>query len=246
MMSRLESAVTEVTTSLEEYRFSDAGQLIYSLLWDDFADWYVEASKVSPNHDLLLHTLSTILMLIHPIAPFVSEAIWTELPGARGQLITTPWPVVDTTRTKTELSSANLFETVRSVVGAARTVAAEEQLTKPVILTTDPELAEVVDLVKRLARASDVKLVKEGSGLYLGTPSPSWIQADHAQIEARKHRLEASRAEKVTHLKSLDAKLANTRYVESAPAMIVDETRKLQTETAETINKLTDQLSKLS
>jgi len=237
--------VQTVTRALEEYRFSDAGQLVYSLLWDDFADWYLEASKVSPNHDLLIDILETILKLVHPIAPFVSEAIWGQIAWHKEQLITTEWPVVDTTRTD-RLDLVGDFDDTISVVQAARTVIAEEQLTKPVILTTDAELAEAADLVKRLARASDVKLVKEGSGLYLGTAVPAWIEADHAQIEARRHRLEAARAEKVTHLKSLDAKLANTRYVESAPAKVVDETRKLQVETAEMIRKLTDQLSKLS
>jgi valyl-tRNA synthetase len=96
--------VADVTQAIEDYRFSEAGQLVYSLLWDDFADWYIEASQVSPNHDLLVYGLETILKLLHPIAPFVSEAIWSHLPGRTGQLITTPWPVVDTTRTKADLS----------------------------------------------------------------------------------------------------------------------------------------------
>jgi valyl-tRNA synthetase len=245
MAAKLNAAITDATQAIEDYRFSDAGQIIYSLLWDDFADWYLEASKVSPNHDFLVHTLETILTLLHPIAPFVTEAIWSELPWQSGQLITTPWPVADKTRTKVDLFEVGFFETTKSVIQTARTLMAEEQLSKATILTTDQKLIESTDLIKRLAKAGEVKLVQEGSGLYLGALTPAWIQADAQLIAARKHRLQAQLKEKQTYLKSLDAKLANARYIESAPAAIVEQTRHLHTETAELLAKLTEQLHAL-
>ncbi|MDB5179181.1 MAG: Valyl-tRNA synthetase, partial [Patescibacteria group bacterium] len=245
MMAKLNAAVEGVTQAIEDYRFSDAGQLVYSLLWDDFADWYLEASKISPNHDLLVHTLETILKLAHPIAPFVSEAIWSELPWQDGQLIITTWPAVDTTRTKPELSRANLFGTMKSLVQATRAIAAEEQLTKPVILTTDGLLIESAELIKRLARASEIKLVEQGSGLYLGTSIPAWIEADAALVKARHDRLKQQQTEKQIYLKSLEAKLANTRYVESAPEAIVQDTKRRHAETLMLLSKLDEQLSAL-
>ncbi len=245
LMTKLNVAVTEVTKAIEDYRFSEAGQLIYALLWDDFADWYLEASKITPNHPLLTHTLETILTLLHPIAPFVTEAIWSELPWHQTQLITRSWPVVDITRTKPDLFEANLFETIKSVVQSARTIVAEEQLSKPTILTIDQKLATSTELIQRLARVATVELVQEGSGLYLGTSAPAWIKADQTMIENRRHRLEQQQIEKQAYLKSLAAKLANTKYVESAPANIVADTRARHTETEQLLAKLTEQLARL-
>jgi valyl-tRNA synthetase len=243
LATKLDTAVTDVTRALDEYRFSDAGGQIYSLLWDDFADWYIEASKVSPNHDLLVHALETILTLIHPIAPFVSEAIWSELPWQQNQLISRLWPVVDITRTNTELSDN--FDTLKTIVSATRTISAEEQLSKPIILIADDTLKDQTDLIKRLARASEVKIVGQGSGLYLGTASPAWIEADAELIAARQHRLQAQRAEKQTYLKSLESKLANTKYTESAPTKVVEETRARHMETQALLTKLDEQLAAL-
>ncbi len=245
LMSKLDHAIADVTKAIEEYRFSDAGQIVYALLWDDFADWYVEASKVSPNHDLLVYALQTTLKLLHPIAPFVSEAIHGHLPASKEQLITTAWPVVDITRTKAVFSAVMRFEQIKSTVQAIRTLTAEEQLSKPTILTTDAELTKSADLIARLARAQEIKLVKQGSGLYLGTVTPAWIEANSSTIQARQKRLEQQRAEKQGYLKSLEAKLGNAKYVESAPAAVVEETRARQAETQQMIDRLGEQLEAL-
>ena len=246
MMAKLNAAVQDVTQAIEDYRFSEAGQIVYSLLWDDFADWYVEASKVSVNHDLLVRALETIVTLIHPIAPFVSEAIWSELPWHVDQLISSDWPVVDTTRTKTELVSVNLFESIKSLVQAIRAISAEEQLSKPVILITHKELMSHGDLIKRLGRAGEIKLVPAGSGLYLGTTIPAWIEAGPGRIAARQHRLASHRDEKAAYAHNLTAKLANTKYTESAPAHVVGETRVRLAEAQALVVKLEDQLANLS
>ena len=246
IMARLDATVANATQAIEDYRFSEAGQNVYSLLWDDFADWYIEASKVSPNHNLLVYGLDTILTLIHPIAPFVSEAIWHELPWQTRQLISSSWPVVNTTRTKVELTQVNLFGTIKSLVQAVRTISAEEQLSKPVILVTQQELMDSENLLKRLARASEVKLVEKGTGLYLGTASSSWIEADADRIASRQHRLASQLDEKATYAKSLTTKLANPKYTASAPAHVVGETRARLAEAQSLVAKLEAQLANLS
>jgi valyl-tRNA synthetase len=244
ILARVNDTVRSVTTAIEDYRFSEAGQQVYSLLWDDFADWYVEAAKVEQTPNVLYHALSTILTLLHPIAPFVTEAIWEALPGRDGQLITAPWP--EAVKAPAALTKeAAKFESIKDVVQAARTVSAEEQLSKPTILTTDPQLADSAGLIARLARAGGVKQVEKGSGVFLGTQAPAWIEATAEQVTTRKHRLEKLRAEKQAYLKSLDARLANKSYVKSAPADVVQETRTRQAETQQLLTKLDEQLSAL-
>jgi len=246
LLAKLDTAIQDTTKAIEDYRFSEAGQIVYSLLWDDFADWYIEASKVSPNHDLLLHALQIILKLLHPIAPFVTEAIWSHYPWPTEQLITEPWPVVDTTGTKDELSDAVQFESVKSVVQATRTVSAEEQLTKPVILTTSKQLLESTDLIKRLARAADVKLVQKGSGLYLGTSIPAWIEATSEQIQKRKLRLEGEINAKQAFIATLDARLNNPGYMKNAPEALVADTKERRRQNLELIEIYRQQLKALN
>jgi valyl-tRNA synthetase len=238
LMAKLDAAVDEVTKAIEDYRFSDAGQIVYGLLWDDFADWYVEAAKVSPNHDLLVYALETILKLAHPVAPFVTEALWSSLPWQDEQLIVTPWPEPNKSR-----KHNGSFETVKTVIQAIRTVSAEEQLSKPTVLTTDKKLVESSELIVRLGRVGGVKLVEQGSGLYLG--NDAWIEADRELLLTRKSRLEAQRDEKKNYLKSLEVKLGNDRYVASAPEAVVRETRDRKEETLMLLSKLDEQLADL-
>lgn len=93
--TRLNQAIHKLESYMPEYKYSEAGQVIYSLLWDDFADQYLEASKHSLNPSLLLYGLTTILKLLHPFAPFVTEAIWQQLYSDKKLLINENWPKIE-------------------------------------------------------------------------------------------------------------------------------------------------------
>jgi valyl-tRNA synthetase len=101
IVSRLERATDEVTSLLESFQFSRAALALYDVLWGEVCDWYIELVKprlydkeadrsaLSAN---LLHVLERVLRLLHPIMPFVTEEIWSFLPGERGLLAVSPWP----------------------------------------------------------------------------------------------------------------------------------------------------------
>lgn len=84
--------IKDVSRHLDSYRFSEAGEAVYHLLWSELADCYIEYSKQSLNPEVLAHVLDTVLRLAHPFAPFVTEAIWQELPWTETNLITEHWP----------------------------------------------------------------------------------------------------------------------------------------------------------
>jgi valyl-tRNA synthetase len=92
MALQINSAISTTTTSIETYRYSEAGQAVYTLLWDQLADQYIEYSKQTTNPMMLAYALDTVLRLAHPFAPFVTEAIWQELPWQDSILITETWP----------------------------------------------------------------------------------------------------------------------------------------------------------
>ncbi|HWA40347.1 MAG TPA: valine--tRNA ligase, partial [Gemmatimonadales bacterium] len=106
IIARCETAVREATDALGKFRLNDAASAAYHFLWSDFADWYVEAIKPrlygdQPGGDVAravaYRVFDTALRLLHPVMPFITEAIWQKLPGrARGELLVTArWPEPD-------------------------------------------------------------------------------------------------------------------------------------------------------
>jgi valyl-tRNA synthetase len=109
ILSRLAHTIADMTRLIDEYQLGEAGRAAYDFAWGDFADWYIEASKITLNGSdtasaqrtrlVLVHVLDQTLRLLHPYMPFVTEEIWQHLKKAIGDqkwpeaLIIAPWPV---------------------------------------------------------------------------------------------------------------------------------------------------------
>jgi len=248
ILARTNDTVREVTEAIEDYRFSEAGQLVYSLLWDDFADWYIEASKVGQNPNILYHTLGTILTILHPMAPFVTEAIWEAMPGTSGQLITTPWP--QSVKAPTDLiKQAKLFEEIKEVVGNSRSLMASIQPKSARLQLADEKLRPEINLISKLTRLPENRIQvgeddKPKTGL-ISVGLNGYLAVSEEEMLAYKHRLTTQLQEKQAYLRSLDARLANEGYVKSAPATVVQDTRDRREETLMLLSKLNEQLAAL-
>jgi valyl-tRNA synthetase len=110
ILLRLNTAISEVTTALEDYRFSDAAAALYRFFWSEYCDWYIEASKAvlqGGDEKRKANTLAVIdfvlghtLRLFHPFLPFITEELWNgmgfnaDMPGDQGgrSIMTAPWP----------------------------------------------------------------------------------------------------------------------------------------------------------
>ncbi len=103
---RLNQVTAEVTSQIEEYRFNEAASSLYQFIWHEFCDWYLELikptlyGKVNPEKRIfvqttLRHTLATILQLLHPFMPFLTEEIWQALDESQGSIMVSPYPVFD-------------------------------------------------------------------------------------------------------------------------------------------------------
>ena len=93
-MLKLQQSAKTISKHLDTYRFSEAYETLYHFVWDDVADWYIEASKSQESRELLGYVLETILKLAHPFAPFVTETIWSNL-EPKNLLIAEEWPKTD-------------------------------------------------------------------------------------------------------------------------------------------------------
>jgi valyl-tRNA synthetase len=104
IMSRLQDVIAEVDDLYERYEFAKIADLLYHFAWDEVCDWYVELAKISlggPSADVTRRVLGEVfdvlLRLLHPIMPFLTEALWTALTGGESVVIA-PWPVADPSR----------------------------------------------------------------------------------------------------------------------------------------------------
>ncbi|MEX0749033.1 MAG: valine--tRNA ligase [Candidatus Saccharimonadales bacterium] len=221
--SRLQAVTAEIDRLVAAYRLDEAAQAIYHLLWSDFADWYLEAHKLEQNHAMLSYGLETILKLAHPIVPFITEAIWGELPGSRDPLITTSWPHPE----RIDQKSISEFNQLQSLISQIRTVIAETGETAPNLYYREADLLDDnAALVSKLAGLESCTRVTDGRGLPIpGTPIACWLDVDEHTIARYRQKLEASLKETQAQVAGFESKLDNKAYRRNAPKEIVKETR---------------------
>lgn len=223
VISRLENARRTIEQQLSDYRFAEAGDTMYHAVWDDVADWYLEASKLAPNPSVLAWVLETCLKLAHPFAPFVTETIWTTLERHETLLISQKWPEA----TEFNEIAASEFEQLRALVAEARFVASELPGGKQTLLYgSDSLIADNEELVARLAKLKTVKHTEQPTGLRLAVPNrEAWLEVSAESLYEHQTKLESRIADVRTRIDALQARLNNKSYVENAPKKLVEETK---------------------
>jgi valyl-tRNA synthetase len=224
MLHKLQQTTDGIAADLDNYRFAEAFERLYHFVWDDFADWYIEASKAQSNNELLGYALQAILVIAHPFAPFVTETIWQTLAWENDSILATAsWPKIS----GADETHAQIFEEIKAIVTETRTILKTLGLRSASMYYTEvPFLAENADLITRLARLDSVKEVRDGEGLYLTQTSyRCWLDIDRATSEGYVKQLTESADREAAAVKQLEGRLANKAYADHAPAHIVAETR---------------------
>ena len=224
MLSKLQHSIDEVSSLLSEYRLSEAYEKMYHFVWDDFADWYIEASKNAINPPLLRYGLESILKLAHPFAPFVTEAIWQTLDWTGDSLlISQSWPEA----AKFDKKQAQIFEEIKIIVSETRMIKAALGVKKTSMYFTDvPFLSEHANMIAALARIKGVHEVEDGKGLHLTTTKYNcWLDIDRETTEHYIQKLKKQLTEIESKRDGLKKRLDNPSYAKKAPKKLVDETR---------------------
>lgn len=227
ILAKLAGSVASIDKSIERYDFSGAYHELYHLVWDDFADWYVEASKHNLNYGVLTYGLETILKLAHPFAPFVTETIWQTLnPKDDSLLITTPWPKP----VKHDKKIARDFEQLQAVISEIRQIKTMLGLKYTALYYKDsPLLKDNSKLVAALAKLDEMKPVVEADGLRLTqTPITAWLDIDDGTARVFADKLAARRTEINRQLHALVNRLGNPAYAKKAPKKLVEESKSRQ------------------
>ena len=231
ILNKLNNIIKTTRKHMEKYEFNVVGAELYSFIWDDFCDWYIELSKINMNNttkSVLLHVLTNILKLLHPFMPYVTEEIYGMLPIKDSEsIMVSSYPKFDKKHT---FEDVKLDEIINLIVKIRR-IKLENKLGKDFILVhNDNDLVvENIDLIKRMTKCGnvssncqddklsriDINFMDETLSIYYdGTMSEEEI----ANLIKEKERLIAS----INRRKNL---LANENYISKAPANIVENDR---------------------
>jgi valyl-tRNA synthetase len=237
-------AAREITEAIETYRFNEAASVAYRFVWNIFCDWYLELAKPvlqgadSPAKDetraMTAWVRDEILRLLHPFTPFVTEELWRVTaeggPARDGLLALARWPRHDGLD---DLEAEAEIGWVIDLVTAIRSVRAEMNIATaiPVVLVdvsaaTAARAGRWADVIRRLARLSDISLVERAPqgavqlivrGEVAALPLQGVID-----IATEKTRLEKELARVQSDIARIDGKLANADFVARAPEDVVD------------------------
>ncbi len=218
LLGKLSETIQSVSADIESFKFSEAGSSVYSFVWNDFADWYIEASKGEANVDLLVYVLESVLKLVHPFAPFVSEAVWQKMPWQKQNLIISPWPEAKDSYS----AEVGEFEGLKELILSIRSTKTALGVGKVKAVTSSKKLHEQSNLVNRLSQLESLELTEEGNGLRVAHPEYDlWLSVDTETIQSYVSKLKEQQSEKQQYVASIERRLSNKSYVDNAPAEIV-------------------------
>ncbi|NEZ04561.1 valine--tRNA ligase [Wenzhouxiangella sp. XN201] len=269
--SSLSRTIKEVDQSLADYRFDLAARALYEFVWHEFCDWYLELAKPALADDAdetaaraTRHTLATVLettlRLLHPFVPFITEEIWQRVRIPAGveaeTIMATRWPEAGNVDEAAEADA----EWLKSVISAIRSARTELGLApgKPMPLMVqlgdndDHERLNRFDsLIKRLARIETIERVSDDrdSGdcavALAGNLRMLIPLAGLVDIGEELARLNKQLEREQKGLTQAEKKLANERFVDNAPAEVVEKERQRLSDHESTVSELTAQISKL-
>jgi valyl-tRNA synthetase len=238
ILTRLHATITEVTALYETYAFSSATKTLYAFVWNDFCDWYLEALKIRLYGDdeaakrgasaTALFVLERILLLLHPVMPFVTEEIWPFLPGARGLLMRAAFPgagdvPVDADAERAVSGVVTLVTELRRMRQDAG-LGPREPLDVAVGTGADADLLRSqAALLAGLGRAVLVDAAAGGVPVEVGDARV--MVGGGALAGALIGKLERRLAEARAEQRKAAGKLANAAFVDRAPAAVVIEER---------------------
>jgi valyl-tRNA synthetase len=278
VLSRLERTAGDVRAALDEYRFNDAANLLYRFAWNEVCDWYIEASKLplgrggaeaERTRGVLLGVLESLMRLLHPFMPFLTEEVWQVLvtegwgEAARAErppsIMVAPYPAERPALVDTDAERA--MERLVGVVRTVRNLRSEYDVppSRPVAASVFAEddavraaLTDAVPLLAVLARAEPLEVlataerppgaaIERLDGLEVYVPLAGLVD----DLGAERSRIERELGKVVKEEGQVDAKLGNPSFLERAPEEVVEEVRARRAQLDERRDALARSLERL-
>ena len=244
ILSRTNRTIGEVRRGFNEYRFNDAAHALYQFVWHEFCDWYLEWIKGDLYGDdpqvkitgrtVLFTVLERIIKMLHPITPFVTEEMWSALPGDRSSIMAEPFPEeIGAWDNGAAEDEAALF---MGVVTGLRNIRSETGIhpsaqVKATVICPDADkgklLQENSKAVLALTRVEELQILAEGkrprgAASYIFNEIEIFVPlAGLVDVEQELAKLEKEQGKVSGQLKKVEAKLGNSKFLANAPAQVV-------------------------
>ncbi|MBQ1270426.1 MAG: class I tRNA ligase family protein, partial [Clostridia bacterium] len=250
-----------------KYELGIAADKLYSFIWDDFCDWFIELSKIRLNDKenvkanenaqrVLIHVLSGTMQLLHPFMPFITESVWQALPHEGKSVMVSEWPKYNEALVFEE--EARQMEQVMEVIRAIRNRRAEMNVppSKKAELIINSEkldmFAQAELFFKKLAYASDVKVTAEtpsdASKMVSVVTSAATVfmpMSDLIDFEKELQRLNKEKDNVLSQIARIEGKLSNPGFVAKAPEAVVSAERQKLEGLKEHLSKLEESIGNL-
>ena len=247
ILARLQTTIADVTRLFERFEFGEAGRILYSFIWDDYCDWYIEMTKEqlqdkeaanTTTKSILVFVLDQFLRLLHPIMPFVTEEIWQQIGGQDKSIVVADYPrVMEAYQdSQVEAQMAQLMELIRAV----RTI--RNEMNTP--------LSKPVDLYIKVQDARGQALLEANQAYIKRFCNPAQLVISQApehpeevvtqvlsfaeilmplkgliKLDDELARLEGEQVKLEKEVARIDGKLSNEKFVSRAPEHVVAEER---------------------
>ncbi|WP_304300536.1 valine--tRNA ligase [Phocaeicola plebeius] len=256
--SMLAKTAEEVNDLFGKYRLSEALMAVYKLFWDEFSSWYLEMVKPAygqpidkVTYDKTLAFFETLLKLLHPFMPFITEELWQHIYDRQpGESIMTQTLVKDMPYNETLIAQ---FEAVKEVISGIRTIRLQKNIAQKEALalevTGENPVAGFGSVIAKLCNLSEIKQVEtksEGAAAFMvGTTEYAVPLGNLINVEEELKKLEADLKYQEGFLQSVMKKLSNEKFVSKAPANVIEMERKKQADAETKIAALKESIAAL-
>ncbi len=254
----------EVADLFSKYRLSEALMAIYKLFWDEFSSWYLEIIKPAYGegisgyiHDCTLRFFDNLLHLLHPFMPFITEEIWQHLYDRTEEEIEEEHIslMVDRMTIDTAVCKDLLvrFEVVKEVISNVRSIRLQKNIAQKEALELqivgENPVAAFDAVIMKMCNLSAVTVVEakaDGAAAFMvGTTEYAVPLGNMIDVEAEIARMEAELKHKEGFLQGVLKKLGNEKFVNNAPAAVIEMERKKQADAESIINSLKESIAAL-
>jgi valyl-tRNA synthetase len=273
LLSRLHRCIAEVNSSLDTYRFDEAANGLYHFIWHEYCDWYLElvkpalSDKQSPEaaatRAMLVDTFDTLLRLLHPFMPFITEELWQALPHTGDSIMLAPYPTSNGTFINERVEQE--LESVQKLISGVRDIKGTQGIapSKPVnvtVATASATIAQSLQKHEKLTRALiRVGHLNIGEGVQhpphvasttATLPGGSLIEigidlAGVLDVQKEKARVEKRLKDISSQMEETQKKLANSEFVAKVPPEVLEKTRARHQECLLEHEKLSSELTRL-
>ena len=267
IIGRLNQTIEQVTQAYETYRFDLAAESLYSFVWNDYCDWYLELAKVQlqtgcasrqrATRHTLLRVLEAALRLLHPIMPFITEELWQTIAPmcdakTADSIMLATFPIYDSEWI--DQTAFDKMNTLQELIGVVRNLRGEmgiaPSVKAPLFVESTDNLADYLKylpMMARLTEATQVATLPESDdapvAVMNGARLMLKVEVDKAAETARLNK-EAEKLQKA--LDKLNAKLSKPGYTDKAPAHLVEKDKAELAELEEKMAKVKVGLAKLA